>query len=60
MIFTSQTFYDYFSDKERDFDFLSSIEVMIADQVDVFLMQNWDHFLVSLSIAVILITIIYR
>ncbi len=30
-------------DKDQDFDFLASIEVLIMDQVDVFAMQNWEH-----------------
>lgn len=36
-------------EKDRDYDFLSSIEVLIVDQMDVMTMQNWDHLQFVLS-----------
>lgn len=32
-------------DAERDYDFLTSIEVLILDQAELFMAQNWEHLL---------------
>jgi U3 small nucleolar RNA-associated protein 25 len=32
-------------EKDREFDFLASVEMLILDQMELFLAQNWDHLL---------------
>lgn len=39
------------ADKEGGADSLSSVEVLIADGLDVMAMQNWDHVQVSLTLS---------
>ncbi|KAH8401353.1 hypothetical protein KR009_004865 [Drosophila setifemur] len=37
------------TDKDNDFDFLNSIELLIVDQAELFLAQNWENLLHSLD-----------
>ncbi|EDW74772.2 uncharacterized protein Dwil_GK15852 [Drosophila willistoni] len=37
------------TDKEHDFDFLTSIELLIIDQAELFMAQNWENLLYTLD-----------
>ncbi|XP_017045026.1 U3 small nucleolar RNA-associated protein 25 homolog [Drosophila ficusphila] len=37
------------TDKDNDFDFLNSIELLVIDQAELFLAQNWENLLHSLD-----------
>ena len=32
-------------EEDRDYDFLASVELLIMDQTELFVMQNWDHLI---------------
>ncbi|XP_062132144.1 U3 small nucleolar RNA-associated protein 25 homolog [Drosophila sulfurigaster albostrigata] len=37
------------NDKEQDFDFLNSIELLVIDQAELFMAQNWENLLYVLD-----------
>ena len=42
------------ADKEKSTDLLSSIEICVADGLDIMQMQNWEHAQVNMRLQVLL------